>query len=454
MKRGVVTPAHKKDEKVKKENYRPICTLPPLSKVFERILCNQINLFMNDKLSHKLCGFRKGYSTQYALIKLLENWRHHLENKDVVGVILCDLSKAFDTLPHDLLIAKLEAYGFGQKSLKLIYDYLNDRKQQCKVGSAYSTWLDVSTGVPQGSVLGPLLFNIFINDFFDFIEESEVCNFADDNTLYSAGKSLDEVICKLEKDMKKTMIWFENNSLAANPKKFQLMFLGTNKIVKKCLNINGNICISKSTVLLLGVNIDWKLNFNTHVNYICSKASAKVKALHRLRLKLDSKQKMILYNSFLMSMFNYCPVVWMFCGKTANERINNIQKRALQALYNDFESSFQVLLNRGNHFTIHEMNKRRLLVEVYKCINKETPPFLYNIFKPKKVFHNLRIKDTLSLPEASTKTWGLHSFAYRGSRAWNSLPDNVKHLPSLKEYKNHMKNMDKLQCTCKLCIVE
>ena len=180
MKYSDVTPAYKKDEKVFKENYRPICALSPLSKVFERILDKQMNAFMVDKLSDKFCGFRKGYNTQHALLKMLDTWRSHLDNKEIVGVILCDLSKA-------------------------LYDYLNGRKQRCKVGSTYSTCMDVLTGVPQGSVLGPLLFNIFINDFLYFIHESEICNFADDNYLYASGKTLDEVCCKLEKGMKIAM---------------------------------------------------------------------------------------------------------------------------------------------------------------------------------------------------------------------------------------------------------
>ena len=397
MKFGDISPIPKNNEKTSNVDYRPICTLTPLSKVFERILGDQINPFMNDKLSPMLCGFRKGYSTQHALLNLLGNWRTHLDNKEIIGVILCDLSKAFDTLPHDLLIAKLDAYGFSLNALHLIYDYLINRQQRCKVGSEYSTWQEVQDGVPQGSVLGPLLFNIFINDFFYFIQEANVCNFADDNSLYTSGKTVEEVACKLEREMKIAMQWFKDNSMAANPKKFQLMFLGTKSIVRKCLNINGNKCVSTTSVLLLGINIDWKLTLNKHVDVICSKASAKLKALFRLRSKLTSAQKTVLYNSFIMSIFNYCPVVWMFCGKTATAKINNIQRKALQSLYNDFDSNYDALLRKGNHLTIHELNKRHLLVEVYKCINNINPPFL-NVFERKDTNRNLRIKNLFKTP--------------------------------------------------------
>ena len=248
------------------------------------------------------------------------------------------------------------------------------------------------------------------------------------------------------------MQWFENNSMGANPDKFQLMFLGTTKFMKKCLNINGMKCVTSKTVKLLGIYIDWKLKFNDRVDIICSKANRKIKALYRLRSKLNASQKLVLYNSFIMTHFNYCPVIWMFCGKTANRKIDNIQRKALQSLYNDFSSNHEELLEKGKHLTIHKMNKRHLLVQVFKCLNKENPPFLDNIFIPKStIYMNLRRNDTLILPKTSTITWGIHSISYRGSRAWNTLPDDIKDISSLEIFKRSIKNLTIL-CTCKLCV--
>ena len=250
--------------------------------VFERLLFKQLNGFIENKFSPLLCGFRKGHNTQHALIKLLEDWRAQLDNKKFVGTILCDLSKAFDTLPHDLLIAKLNVYGLSHSALQFIASYLSNRKQRCKVGSSYSSWGDITSGVPQGSVLGPLLFNIFLNDFFFFIKKSSTTNFADDNTIYAYGDTLEEVIYKLEEDIQNALYWFGINRMVANPIKFQLMFLGTKKKTKLCLNINEKRCISTSSVILLGTEIDWKLTFNKHVKSITNNANNKAKALSRL----------------------------------------------------------------------------------------------------------------------------------------------------------------------------
>ena len=167
-----------------------------------------------------------------------------------------DLSKACDCIPHDLRTAKLECYGIGKIGLSLILDYLSRRKQRTKIGSSYSSWYDIIRGVPQGSILGPLLFNIFINDLFFVITLSEVCNFADDNTLYSSNKELELVFRNLESDLNNVLAWFNINSLKANPGKFQFMVLRTKEADYFVLNIGKNKIESSTEVTLLGVKFD------------------------------------------------------------------------------------------------------------------------------------------------------------------------------------------------------
>ena len=184
-----VIPVFKKVDPNNKVNFQPISLLPIISKMFEGVLFQQIEKFSEKILSPKLCDFRKDHSTQNALLNLLKNWQKTLDKSGVIGAVLMDLvSKRYDCFPHDLHTAKLAAYGFEDSATSLISDYISKRYQRVKIGSVFSSYPEILKGVPQGSIQGPILFNIFINDLIFFIQETEVCNFADDTTKEAAHK--------------------------------------------------------------------------------------------------------------------------------------------------------------------------------------------------------------------------------------------------------------------------
>ena len=193
-----------------------------------------------------------------------------MDNNKVVGAVLMDLSKAFNCIPHDLLIAKMHAYGFDEDSLILFFSYLKDRKQAVKVNNTLSSFMTLVSGVPQGSILGPLLFNIFINDIIFFLKKSDLGNYADDNTITAWENSVKELINTLQNESNIAIDWFIENQMIVNPDKFQVIIFhkqGKTNEDNYTLSLGQYQIPSKNSVSLLGIEIDDKLSFK---NYICS----------------------------------------------------------------------------------------------------------------------------------------------------------------------------------------
>ena len=260
-----------------KENYRPVSILPVVSKIFERILQNQIKTYVEKHLSPFLCGYRKGYNTQYALTAMIEKWKEHLDKKGgIARAIMMDLSKAFDTLNHELLIAKLEAYGFDKSALVILLSYLSDRWQRTNINTSFSTWSEILSGVPQGSILGPLLFDIYINDLFYQLINSHTCNFADDTTLSAFGTNLEDFLYNLEYeyDTLSAIVWFENNYMKLNQDKCHFLISG-NVTEHLWAKVGDELIWESAEEKLLGVTIDKNLNFNSHLNTLCKKVGQK-----------------------------------------------------------------------------------------------------------------------------------------------------------------------------------
>ena len=229
-----------------------LCTL---SKIYERLISDQLSEYFSHNFHNFLSAFRPSYGYQTTLLRIVEDWKEALDKDVYVGAILMDLSKAFDCLPHDLLIAKLEACGVSQGSCKLLESYLGQRNQRVKIGEFFSTWSTIINGVPQGSTLGPLLFNVFMSDIFYFIKHCSMYNYADDNTLSYCHKILEILKSVLQQESTILLDWFGDNQMQ------EMKDIQITNVNIKC----------EDNMKLLGVELDFKLNFDMQITKMCKK---------------------------------------------------------------------------------------------------------------------------------------------------------------------------------------
>ena len=360
MKYADVSPCFKKEDNLFKGNYRPVSVLTVISKLYESVLNNQMVDHFSELFNILLSAFRKHYNCQTLLLKLIEDIKSALDKGHKTGAVFMDLSKAFDCLPHALLLAKLNAYGLTA-ACELMSSYLNQRMQRVKISNCRSSWKILNKGVPQGFILGPHLFNVFMNDMFLFMERCNLYNYADDNSIIYSSPDIDTVILNLKHDCQNAIQWFTNNGMKANPNKFQFMVISWKQMEPQNIELHGGVSItSEPSVKILGVVIDDRLNFDEHVSMCCTKAARQLNAIASISKYLAFKSETIIYNSFILSNFNYCPLAWHFCGKTNNQKLDKLQERSLRILYCEYSSHFQDLM--GNTST------KSILTTRIKCI--------------------------------------------------------------------------------------
>ena len=240
-------------------------------------------------------------------------WRRCLDDDKMVGALLMDRSKAFDCLPHDLLIAKLDAYGFDKEALRLILSYLSGREQCLKNGGCLSRLKVILGGVPQGLIFGPILFNVFINDIFLLLTQN-LHNFADDNTITETGETVQELINLLQVKTEEAINWLDLNNMIANPDNFKAIILSKEKLNTNDITFNfkGQNISAKEEVDLFGITIDNKLTFETHISRLCRKAAGQLNALKRLSYYIPVETRKSLVEAFIFFKFHPLPSCMVF----------------------------------------------------------------------------------------------------------------------------------------------
>ena len=310
----------------------------------------------------------------------------------------------------------------------MILSYLTNRQQRVKINDSRSDWVCIKIGVPQGSLLGPVLFNIFINDLALLLQCScEVYNYADDNTLSYIHANPDVVKITFEKSCAMSIKWFSQNHMKANPDKFQFMLMGRNKCHNFTLDIAGVSIQAVNSIKLLGVSIDNRLDFGLHIDGIIVRCSKQIGALCRLSHVLDVNCKMKIVKAFITANFTYCCVVYNECKRSDAQKLEKLLKRALRCTFLDFKSPYDELLQRANMSPLYIDRQRVMLHTVHKILYDNCPPVSSSLFERQSHDYGLRNRDKLVQPYFNTHTYGYRSLKYQGARFWNMLPDTCKH---------------------------
>ena len=286
-----------------------------------------------------------------------------------------------------------------------------------------------------------------------FIEHGTLYNYADDNTISFSSPDFNRLIQVLQKESSTLINWFRINCMQANPEKFQAIGVG-----KRTHDMNLTIKVSdtqincEDVVKLLGVDIDYQLNFDHHISNLCRKAGQQLNVLKRLSPFLSRLNKLTIFHTFILSNFNYCPLAWHFCSESNSKKLEKIQERALRFVYDDFKSTYEELLYRANIPCLHIKRIRTMAVETFRILNDMSPPVLSDLVRIRDCSsYNFRYQNVLQVPQVRTTKYGKKSFRFAAAVLWNSFPDNFRQVSSFNQFKALISNWSGKDCKCNLC---
>ena len=400
-----VSPIFKDGDKTEKSNYRPISVLPVVSRLFEKLVFNQLYQYLNDNcfINSNQSGFRELHSTVTCLLKNTDDLYSGMDTGNLAGMVFVDLKKAFDTVDHQILCGKLESYGVLQRELAWFGSYLANRVQYCRVNGVDSQIENINIGVPQGSCLGPLLFLVYINDLPRAIKNSTTSMYADDTSLCFQSKDLSRVNEALNEDLSRLDAWLVSNKMSLNVAKTKSMLVST-KAKRKTLNksnqdlqvnINETELEVVSKIKLLGVLLDNSLDWKEQVQAVSLKVSRGLGILKHAKKFLPFSALTSLYTSIVEPHFRYCCSVWGCAGTTEINRLQKLQNRAARIVTNSsFDTPSNQLIEKLGWKTITELIDIESKTMVFKTLNELAPPYLRSLFRKNSQSTSYRLRNT------------------------------------------------------------
>lgn len=440
LKQTTITPIHKQGDKDKPENYRPIALTSVFSKIVEKLIKKRIiNYLQKIKiLSNRQYAFQENIGTKEAVTELITEVEDELEKKQYITILFLDLKKAFDTISKTILAKKLEKLGLRGKQLELITSYLNNRPQITKLDQTRSNTNYASYGVPQGSVLGPLLYLIYINDIEDIEMEGKIYLFADDTCIMYSGKTMDEIQQKVNKDMPVLEQWFKSNLLTLNTDKTKYMTIANrNKTIKELnIKINNNKIEPTTNYKYLGIWIDSQLSWNTHVEKITKKLNPLIGAIRRISRYLPGHTLKSIYYSFIVSNISYLIGIWGNTSTSNLQRIQRLQNKALKAINSlHFRTPTQQL--HENEMLVETRLKYQLALTIHEITNGYKRSNI-KLIKNKQIHnHQTRRNNALHITNQRTDI-GKKRITYIGTKIYNKIPTKIKEIKSINKFKHKL----------------